>query len=182
MVFLMKVVIVGDQGVGKRRFLKELEGSSVSYFETHGFQPTLSVRTIEDREVRFQLWVLNPKEKFLDVRKTYYIGALGAIIIFDVNKYETFESVSNWIYEIWSGAGNDIPIVLLGNNNFDEAKNAEIKIKVNYFTKQLMINEKEGIITLKYMENMVDERKGFENALNYLGLQYFYNFERKKIQ
>ena len=140
----------------------------------------MSVRSIEDREVRFQLWVLHPKDRFGDVKKTYYIGSLGAIVIFDINRYESFNSVNKWIHEIWSGAGNDIPIVLLGNNSFDEPEYVELKIKVNYFIKQLMIDEKEGIITIKYLENKMDEKKGFENALYYLGLQYFNNFERIK--
>ena len=139
MVFLMKIAIVGDKGVGKRKFLENLYDSSLELYDTHGFHNVLTVRNLEDRIVRFQLWIINPENEFYSKRPTYYIGSLGAIIIFDVNRKETFNSVDNWIHEIWRGAGNDIPIVLLGNNNLDEISSIENKIKVNFYIKKLMI-------------------------------------------
>jgi Ras-related protein Rab-11A len=176
----MKILVVGDEGVGKRSFTQELESSSKSNYQSHGFESKLTLRNFEDREIRCQLWVINPDDRFQHERRLFYIGSLAAIIIFDVNRNKTFESVEKWILDIWAGAGNDIPIVLLGNNNLDSIGSIEIKIKVNFFIKQLMIKEKEGIIAIKYIENQADEKKGFEEALAYLSLQYFYNFERKR--
>ncbi|MHA1984670.1 MAG: hypothetical protein ACW967_09970 [Candidatus Hodarchaeales archaeon] len=181
MVFLMKIVVVGDEGIWRRSILKELEDSSDSKYDSHGFDSVLTMRNLEGRELRSQIWVINADRRFLNERKLFYIGALGIVIIFDANHPETlFSSVDKWIHEIWEGVGNDIPIVLLGNSMLDEISSIEMRIKVNFYIKQLMINEKEGVITLRYIENKADSRQGFEDALKYLGLQYFYNFERKK--
>lgn len=176
----MKVVVVGDEGVGKQSVIEKEETFEKSYYQTHGFQPYFVVRTIEDREVRFQNWILNPKEEFNEVRKSYYTGALGAIVVFDTSNEETFNSLDKWIHEVWKGAGNDIPIIIMGNRFIGVKEDIEMTNKVYEYVRTLMIKEKEGVITLKYVENSLSDRSGFEDTLTHLGIEYFYLLEKRR--
>jgi GTPase SAR1 family protein len=176
----MKIVIVGDEGVGKRKLIEEKDAFQESYYLTHGFQPYLTGRKVEDREVRFQSWILNPKSGFDDVRKTYYKGSLGAIIIFDIAKPETFDSVDKYIHEIWENADIDIPIIIMGNQKDNGETNIHLTNKVYGYVKDLMEKEEEGVITIRYVENSTKNNSGFEEALQHLGIEYFYYLERKK--
>jgi GTPase SAR1 family protein len=175
----MKIVIVGDEGVGKRDLIDEKDAFQY-YYGTHGFQPYLTSRTIEDREVRFQSWILNPSDTFKDVRSTYYKGSLGAIIIFDVSRPETFESVDKFVHEVWKNADIDIPIIIMGNQKENQDTDIHLTNKVYGYVKDLMEKEKEGVITIRYVENSTKDNYGFEEALQHLGIEYFYYLERKR--
>ena len=176
----MKVVVVGDEGVGKQSLIEKEETFEKFYYQTHGFQPYFVIRTVEDREVRFQNWILNPKEEFNEVRKSYYIGALGAIVVFDTSVKSTFNSIDRWIHEVWEGAGNFIPIIIMGNRPIGVSEDIEMTNRVYEYVRGLMIKEKEGIITLKYVENSLSDKAGFEDTLTHLGIEYFYLLEKRK--
>jgi GTPase SAR1 family protein len=180
MISLIKIVVVGDEGVGKEQLFQQKNEMQGSFLKTHGFQPYTIVKQIEDRVIRFQSWLLNPADKFKEERNTSYNGAMGALVIFDVTNVKTFDSVDKWIHEIWEGAGNDIPIVIMGNRPKDVDEDMKTTSMVYEYLKQLMIDEKEGILRMIYVENSVNDNKGYEEALQQLGLEYFYYLERKK--
>ena len=179
MVVIIKIVVIGDRGSGKYDLFEQEEVIG-QFYTTHGFQPYTITRQIEDRQVRFQSWILNPDDRFKKDRETHYIGTLGALIIFNVSKPETFQSVDKWIHEIWNGAGNDIPIVIMGNRDKGLEEDEGTTTMVYEYLKDLMINEGEGIMRMVYVENSLDDKKGFEDALTQLGLEYFYYLEKKQ--
>jgi GTPase SAR1 family protein len=179
LITLIKIVVIGDEGVGKEQLFQKEKEIQGSFLKTHGFQPYTIVKHIEDRVIRFQSWLLNPLDKFKEDRQTYYNGAMGALIIFDVNNVETFNSVDKWIHEIWKGAGNDIPIVIMGNRPKNIEEDMKTTSMVYEYLKQLMMDEKEGILRMIYVENSLQDNQGYEEALQQLGLEYFYYLERK---
>lgn len=62
------------------------------------------------------IWDLAGQPLFKDIRKAYYRGCSGALILFDLTRIETFKSLPNWIEELVSNNKNErIPIVLIGN-------------------------------------------------------------------
>ncbi|MFX1538667.1 MAG: GTP-binding protein, partial [Promethearchaeota archaeon] len=124
--FFLKIVLCGDGAVGKtalrERFLGK--GFSASYLQTIGadFATTDKQLNIvvdgqsQVKTARFQIWDLAGQESFDVVRKTYYEGCLGALMVFDITRRASFENIPNWIDELWkySKRGKP-PIVLLGN-------------------------------------------------------------------
>ncbi|MFX0063057.1 MAG: Rab family GTPase [Candidatus Hermodarchaeota archaeon] len=124
--FFLKIVLCGDGAVGKtalrERFLGK--GFSASYLQTIGadFATTdKQLNIIVDgqaqvKTARFQIWDLAGQDSFDVVRKTYYEGCLGALMVFDITRRASFENIPNWIDELWkySKRGKP-PIVLLGN-------------------------------------------------------------------
>ncbi|MHA2496545.1 MAG: GTP-binding protein, partial [Candidatus Hodarchaeales archaeon] len=66
--------------------------------------------------IKFQIWDLAGQPRFQVVREMYYRGAVGALIVFDITRKETFDHTVAWVDEIWSKCGQSkVPIVLLGN-------------------------------------------------------------------
>ena len=72
--------------------------------------------------VRLQLWDIAGQERFGNMTRVYYKEALGAIVVYDITRPQTFEGVTKWkkdidskvaLPEAWGGG--QIPVILLAN-------------------------------------------------------------------
>ena len=118
MSFLMKIVLAGDGAVGKTALRERYlgKGFSSNYMMTIGADFALKEATIREKSIKFQIWDLAGQPRFGTVRSVYYYGCLGALLIFDVTRPDTFTNLESWIDEIFKHNGkNEIPVVLLGN-------------------------------------------------------------------
>ncbi|MHA2365778.1 MAG: Rab family GTPase [Candidatus Hodarchaeales archaeon] len=115
----MKVLILGDGAVGKtslrHRYLGR--GFQVNYMMTVGADFAVKELTFVDgTEVAMQIWDIAGQDLFKHLRSSFYQGAVGACIVFDVTRPETFENVITWIEEIATFHTIEyFPIILLGN-------------------------------------------------------------------
>jgi small GTP-binding protein len=82
-------------------------------------------------EVRLQLWDIAGQERFGNMTRVYYREAVGAFVVFDIQRLSTFEAVAQWKADIdakvtWGPDNKPIPVVLLANK-CDLAKEAFCK-------------------------------------------------------
>ena len=70
-----------------------------------------------DKIVKVQVWDTAGQERYRSITNAYYRGAEGILIVFDVTKKESFESIQNWINEVTGYTGKDVIMVCLGNKN-----------------------------------------------------------------
>ena len=89
MAHLMKTVLVGDDNDLNNQF-RELYGKGFNskYMMTIGADYALFEKVIEGKTFKFQIWGLKGQERFGAVRSVYYLGTLGAILIFNVKSDE----------------------------------------------------------------------------------------------
>ncbi|MFX0090439.1 MAG: Rab family GTPase [Candidatus Hodarchaeota archaeon] len=124
--FFLKMVLCGDGAVGKtslrERFLGK--GFSTSYLQTIGADFATADKQIaiminnqpQVRIARYQIWDLAGQSSFENVRKTYYEGCLGSLMVFDITRRDSFENLPHWLDELWKfSKRGKIPLVLLGN-------------------------------------------------------------------
>ena len=65
--------------------------------------------------VKAQIWDTNGSEKYRAITTAHYRKALGALIVFDLTKYESFESTKFWLEQVLENSEQEIQIKLIGN-------------------------------------------------------------------
>lgn len=111
-----KIVLVGDGGVGKTTFVKRHQTGEFEkkYIATQGVDVSSIVFYTNHGPIKLNLWDTAGQEKLGGLREGYYIGANGAIIMFDVTSRVTYKNVPKW-YKDLTRIVENIPIVLVGN-------------------------------------------------------------------
>lgn len=119
---IMKLLLVGDSGVGKSCLLLRFveDKFNPSFITTIGID--FKIRTIESKgkKIKLQVWDTAGQERFRTITTAYYRGAMGIVLIYDVTDARTFESVENWFQTVTQHANEDAQIFLVGNKNDDE--------------------------------------------------------------
>lgn len=117
MSFPMKIVMIGDP---KKSDILEYYGEVFrgDFKLIEGPEFVFKVINVQGNTINFQVWQLSEDSSFKTERSRYYYGALGAIIVFDVTKLDTYRAIPSWLEEIWAhnGKGKMIPIVIVGIN------------------------------------------------------------------
>ncbi len=113
---LFKVIIVGDGAVGKTTLATHFTyGKFIEYYKmTIGVDFFIKDIQIGADMVKLQIWDTAGQERFAFIRPTYYQGTSGGLMVFDVNRLESFKNLDNWLKEVKTNCGK-IPLLLLGN-------------------------------------------------------------------
>ena len=115
--FLVKIVTVGDSGVGKTNLLSRFTRGSFSE-DTHntiGVDFSAVDLDIEGRAVKAQFWDTAGQEKYRAVASAYYKNAHGAIIVYDITRHESFANVEGWLNELREHGDKGIQLLIVGN-------------------------------------------------------------------
>jgi Ras-related protein Rab-8A len=70
---------------------------------------------MEGKLIKLQIWDTAGEERFRTITKTYYKGANGIILTYDVTDINSFKNIKNWIKQIEANAQNNVQRVLVGN-------------------------------------------------------------------
>ena len=117
----LKVVVVGDSGVGKTCLMQRyMTGSFSSDYKTTVGADFLSTKiTVEDTTYNLQIWDTAGQEKFQAIGSAFYRGSDCCIVVFDVCLRKSFESLTNWMSEfVLQGEVQEVesfPFVIIGN-------------------------------------------------------------------
>jgi hypothetical protein len=102
--FLIKLLLIGDSGVGKSCCLLRFSEDSFtpSFITTIGID--FKIRTIEldGKRVKLQIWDTAGQERFRTITTAYYRGAMGILLVYDVTDERSFNSTS--LYSLRSGS------------------------------------------------------------------------------
>ncbi|RNA29835.1 ras-related Rab-18 [Brachionus plicatilis] len=114
----LKILIIGESGVGKSsillRFTDDLFDPQLS--ATIGVDFKVKTLTIEGNKTKLAIWDTAGQERFRTLTPSYYRGAQGAILVYDVSCRETFTKLDNWLNELETFANKpDIVKMLIGN-------------------------------------------------------------------
>ena len=119
-----KMIIIGDSAVGKTCIFKKIISGSFSEksISTIGIDRRTLAFIIKnsqgkDMEVDVQLWDTAGQERFRSITTSYYKSSQGLLLMYDITKKDSFDSIENWIQSIKESLGEDEKylIVLLGN-------------------------------------------------------------------
>ncbi|KAI9145672.1 ras family-domain-containing protein [Paraphysoderma sedebokerense] len=126
---LLKVIILGDSGVGKTSLMNQYVNKrfSTQYKATIGADFLTKEVMVDDRLVTLQIWDTAGQERFQSLGVAFYRGADCCVLVYDVNNSKSFETLDSWRDEFLIQAGPrdpaNFPFVLLGNKvDMEESK------------------------------------------------------------
>ncbi|KKK42259.1 hypothetical protein LCGC14_0604100 [marine sediment metagenome] len=135
-IYKFKVLILGPPAVGKTSLLHRFVDKEfkVDYTATIGAtfltkEIKISDEKADENTAQLSLWDVGGQHNFRDLRTTFYRGANGALIVFDLIREITFDEIAAWKSEMQETLMKDIPFVLIGNKS-DLIKTEGRKVKI----------------------------------------------------
>lgn len=115
--WVLKICSAGSYQVGKTSLIRRYaEGKFIhDYLPTIGVDITTKRINVDNHQVKLVLVDTAGEEYFGRIRKTYFEGAFGCIIVFDITRYDTFEDLERWISDFRSVAGEEAALAVIGN-------------------------------------------------------------------
>ena len=126
----ISVMLLGDSSVGKSSIIEKYCKNEFlpNYIATIGIDFQMKDLNINNKKVKLQIWDTAGQERYKVVSKNLFNSSNGFIVIYDITKRESFDSINNWIEQIISFVGGDVKIVIFGNkNDLDHMR----KVKIN---------------------------------------------------
>ncbi|XP_071941678.1 uncharacterized protein [Antedon mediterranea] len=113
----LKILVVGDSGVGKTCFIYQFcDGKFYpNYVSTVGCDCRNVTTDVDGTRMQLQIWDTAGQERFRTLTSTYYRGASGIILMYDVTNEGSFNNITHWLENIVHNASQDVCKVLVGN-------------------------------------------------------------------
>merc|ERR1712013_845506 len=117
--YLFKLLLIGDTGVGKSCLLLRFADDTYteSYISTIGVDFKIRTIELEGKTIKLQIWDTAGQERFRTITSSYYRGAHGIIVVYDVTDMDTFKNVPQWLEEIDRYACENVNKLLVGNKS-----------------------------------------------------------------
>jgi len=174
--YVFKITILGDSAVGKTSLINQFVESS---FEDD-YKPTLGANIIRkdvaigdvNAKVRLIMWDLAGQEKYNVIRSMYFQGCVGALLVFDLTRHNTFDNIkSKWLKDFKNYVKKEGAYILIGN-----------KVDLN---DQRVVNSEEGVNLAKeisasdFIETSAKYGENVEKAFKNLVFQILRNYGEK---
>ncbi|PVG00577.1 GTPase [Serendipita vermifera] len=117
--YLFKVVLIGESGVGKSNLLTRFTRNefTLDSKSTIGVEFATKSINVDDKVIKAQIWDTAGQERYRAITAAYYRGAVGALLVYDISKRDTFTKVARWLKELKDHADSNIAIILVGNKS-----------------------------------------------------------------
>ncbi|CAN6587652.1 unnamed protein product [Malus baccata var. baccata] len=117
--YLFKIVLIGDSAVGKSNLLARFARDEFypNSKSTIGVEFQTQKVDINGKEVKAQIWDTAGQERFRAVTSAYYRGAVGALLVYDISRHQTFDSIGRWLNELHTHSDMNVVTILVGNKS-----------------------------------------------------------------
>ena len=113
-----KLSLLGDGGVGKtsikNRYLTDK--FTDKYMTTLGVDFSSHTLKVDDKNVFIAIWDVAGQQVFSSIRKSYFEGSRGGLVVFDVTRLESFENLlDGWITPFYETVPDKPPMIIIAN-------------------------------------------------------------------
>uniref|UniRef100_A0A8C4EQN6 Ras-related protein Rab-25 n=1 Tax=Dicentrarchus labrax TaxID=13489 RepID=A0A8C4EQN6_DICLA len=153
------VVLIGESGVGKSNLLSRFTKNEFTHDSRTTIGVEFSTRTVQlsGFTIKAQIWDTAGLERYRAITSAYYRGAVGALLVYDITKHLTYESVERWLKELYDHADPHIVVMLVGNKTDLESERSVPTEEAQGFA------EKNGLL---FLETSALESTNVEAAFN----------------
>ncbi|CAA2973174.1 ras-related protein RABA4d-like [Olea europaea var. sylvestris] len=115
--YVFKIVLIGDSAVGKSQLLARFARNEFNLESkaTIGVEFQTKTLVIDNKMVKAQIWDTAGQERYRAVTSAYYRGAVGAMLVYDMTKLQSFDHMASWLEELRGHADKNIVVMLIGN-------------------------------------------------------------------
>lgn len=174
---LFKLLIIGESGVGKTCLLLRFTDDSFTpnHLTTIGIDFKIKIINLEDKQIKLQIWDTAGQERFRTITKTYYKGAHGIILTYDVTDENSFRNIRNWVKQIETNAQNNVSKVLVGNKcdkedrkiSYEDGAKLAAEFKMQFFEtsakSNFNVNETFSYLTKEILNSSFETTSGTNN-------------------
>ncbi|XP_065212131.1 ras-related protein Rab-10 [Planococcus citri] len=128
---LFKLLLIGDSGVGKTSILFRFsdDAFTTTFISTIGIDFKIKTVELRGKKIKLQIWDTAGQERFHTITTSYYRGAMGILLVYDITNEKSFENIVKWLRNIDEHANEDVEKMILGNKCDMESKRAVSKEK-----------------------------------------------------
>ena len=145
-----KFLILGDTSVGKTSFIQKYSNNSFNHYQksTVGIDYSITTIRFKDKNIKIQIWDTAGQERYRSIVKSFYQGANGILLMFDISNMDTFTGITSWLKEI-NELNTSASMVLVGNKSdlekkravtFEAGKELADSIKIPFFETSAKLN------------------------------------------
>ncbi|RZF39576.1 hypothetical protein LSTR_LSTR001097 [Laodelphax striatellus] len=158
---LFKLLLIGDSGVGKTCVLFRFSDDAFTptFISTIGIDFKIKTVELRGKKIKLQIWDTAGQERFHTITTSYYRGAMGIMLVYDITNEKSFENIVKWLRNIDEHANEDVEKMILGNKCDMDDKRAVSKERGEAIARE------HGI---RFMETSAKANINIEQAFNEL--------------
>ncbi|CBZ53185.1 putative Ras family domain-containing protein [Neospora caninum Liverpool] len=136
--YLFKFIIIGDAGAGKSCLLHQFIENKFKKGCSHtiGVEFGSKMINIAGKRIKLQIWDTAGQERYRSVTRSYYRGAAGALLVYDISNRDSYNHLMNWLADARSLARADISIIAVGNKVDLKEKRAVSFLEASRFAQE----------------------------------------------
>tara|TARA_Y100000590_G_scaffold2532_2_gene3338 strand:- start:5090 stop:5677 length:588 start_codon:yes stop_codon:yes gene_type:complete len=162
---ILKCILIGDAYVGKTSLCNKLcqYNFPLSYQSTIGVDFFSKIITVNDKNIKLQIWDTAGHEKYNSITTSFYKNAKFVLLMFDLTYFKSFLNIKKWLKEIDYYCDANIKKVLIGNKsdlksiiNNNEINNICSEYDILYYSCSVKNDNIENLIHRILTDNLQD--------------------------
>ncbi|XP_039060042.1 ras-related protein Rab2BV-like [Hibiscus syriacus] len=119
--YLFKIILIGDSDVGKLNILSRFKRNEFCLESKSTIVVEFATKTlkVEGKTVKVQIWDTAGQERYRAITSAYCRGVVGALLVYDITKRQTFDNTVRWLKELRDHAGMNIVVIMMMGNKSD---------------------------------------------------------------
>jgi Ras-related protein Rab-10 len=115
--YLFKLLLIGDSGVGKTCLLFRFsdDAFNTTFISTIGIDFKIKTVEVDGKKIKLQIWDTAGQERFHTITTSYYRGAMGIMLVYDITQEKTFDNIAKWLRNIDEHASEGVERMILAN-------------------------------------------------------------------
>ncbi|MFW9902372.1 MAG: Rab family GTPase [Candidatus Thorarchaeota archaeon] len=119
-VYAFKLIVIGPGAVGKSSLIRRFVENKFSLHYKFTIGVDFMTKTVEfepGKSAKLTLWDIGGQERFKVLRRSFYEGTNGALVVFDLSRANTFIKMKEWLSDARQSIENDFPVIIIGNKS-----------------------------------------------------------------
>lgn len=170
--YLFKLIIIGDTNTGKSCLLQRFADDAYTsdFISTIGVDFKVKTIEIDDKIIKTQCWDTAGQERFRSITNSYYRGAHGIIMTYDISNKQSFINIERWLKDIDKFGSNNVVKMIIGTKSDLEEERKVSKEELEHLANELKI---------KYIETSAKENNNIDELFTTVCKDIFKNTVEK---